>query len=110
MYSDFSKGIFKENPIFIILLGLCPTLAVSTQSKNVNIPCASVLVGLNAVNAIAWPVRPCVFKGPCPSNQLNWDIYGSYLVMNHGHVTHGPQGVGNITRRPFTNFFNNLIV
>jgi electron transport complex protein RnfE len=32
--SSFSKGIFKENPIFIILLGLCPTLAVSTQVVN----------------------------------------------------------------------------
>ena len=32
--SNFSKGIFKENPIFIILLGLCPTLAVSTQVVN----------------------------------------------------------------------------
>jgi electron transport complex protein RnfE len=34
MYSEFSKGLFKENPIFIILLGLCPTLAVSTQVVN----------------------------------------------------------------------------
>ena len=31
---NFAKGIFKENPIFIILLGLCPTLAVSTQVIN----------------------------------------------------------------------------
>jgi electron transport complex protein RnfE len=32
--NEFSKGILKENPIFIILLGLCPTLAVSTQVVN----------------------------------------------------------------------------
>lgn len=31
---DFIKGIFKENPIFIVLLGLCPALAVSTQVVN----------------------------------------------------------------------------
>ena len=31
---SFTKGIIKENPIFIILLGLCPTLAVSTQVIN----------------------------------------------------------------------------
>jgi len=31
---NFTKGIFKENPIFVILLGLCPTLAVSTQVIN----------------------------------------------------------------------------
>lgn len=34
MIDSFTKGIFKENPIFIILLGLCPTLAVSTQVVN----------------------------------------------------------------------------
>ncbi|MBT3274786.1 MAG: electron transport complex subunit E [Spirochaetales bacterium] len=32
--ANFTNGIFKENPIFIILLGLCPTLAVSTQVVN----------------------------------------------------------------------------
>jgi electron transport complex protein RnfE len=31
---EFTKGILKENPIFIIGLGLCPTLAVSTQVIN----------------------------------------------------------------------------
>ena len=34
MLTEFTKGILKENPIFIILLGLCPTLAVSTQVVN----------------------------------------------------------------------------
>ena len=34
MITEFTKGIFKENPIFVILLGLCPTLAVSTQVVN----------------------------------------------------------------------------
>lgn len=31
---EFSKGIIRENPIFIIILGLCPALAVSTQVVN----------------------------------------------------------------------------
>jgi Na+-translocating ferredoxin:NAD+ oxidoreductase subunit E len=31
---DFIKGLFKENPIFVVLLGLCPALAVSTQVVN----------------------------------------------------------------------------
>jgi electron transport complex protein RnfE len=34
MISEFTKGLVKENPIFIIMLGLCPTLAVSTQVVN----------------------------------------------------------------------------
>ena len=32
--SELTKGLWKENPIFIIMLGMCPTLAVSTQVSN----------------------------------------------------------------------------
>ncbi|MFA5569850.1 MAG: electron transport complex subunit RsxE [Sphaerochaetaceae bacterium] len=32
--SVLTKGIFKENPVFIIMLGLCPTLGVTTQVVN----------------------------------------------------------------------------
>lgn len=28
---NFTKGIFKENPVFVIALGLCPALAVSSR-------------------------------------------------------------------------------
>lgn len=31
---ELTKGIFKENPTFIIMLGMCPTLAVTTQVIN----------------------------------------------------------------------------
>ncbi len=31
---EFFKGFYKENPIFRIVLGLCPTLAVSNSLKN----------------------------------------------------------------------------
>lgn len=34
MIREFTKGIFKENPLFIIVLGLCPALAVSTEVIN----------------------------------------------------------------------------
>ena len=34
MIKEFTKGIFKENPIFIIVLGLCPALGVSTKVIN----------------------------------------------------------------------------
>ncbi len=34
MIKEFTKGFFKENPIFVLLLGLCPTLAVSTKVVN----------------------------------------------------------------------------
>ncbi|MBN2739249.1 MAG: electron transport complex subunit E [Spirochaetales bacterium] len=34
MIREFTKGILKENPLFIIVLGLCPALAVSTEVIN----------------------------------------------------------------------------
>ena len=30
----FTKGFFKENPTFVLLLGLCPTLATTTSAIN----------------------------------------------------------------------------
>ncbi|HFE63269.1 MAG TPA: electron transport complex subunit E [Caldithrix sp.] len=32
--AEFIKGIYKENPVFRLALGLCPTLAVSTSISN----------------------------------------------------------------------------
>jgi len=31
---NFLKGIIKENPVFVILLGLCPTLGVTSSAIN----------------------------------------------------------------------------
>ena len=31
---EFLKGIWKENPVFVILLGMCPTLAVTNSVVN----------------------------------------------------------------------------
>ena len=28
------NGIIKENPTFVMMLGMCPTLAVTTSAKN----------------------------------------------------------------------------
>ena len=33
-FSELTKGIIKENPIFVIVLGMCPTLATSTSVDN----------------------------------------------------------------------------
>jgi electron transport complex protein RnfE len=31
---NFTKGFIKDNPVFVLLLGLCPTLAVTTSAIN----------------------------------------------------------------------------
>ena len=34
LFQEFMKGIWKENPILVSLLGLCPTLAVTVSGEN----------------------------------------------------------------------------
>ncbi|MBD3296357.1 MAG: electron transport complex subunit RsxE, partial [Candidatus Omnitrophica bacterium] len=29
---DFIKGLWRENPVFVQVLGMCPTLAVTTKA------------------------------------------------------------------------------
>ena len=31
---NLTRGIIKENPIFVLLLGMCPTLGVTTSGTN----------------------------------------------------------------------------
>ena len=33
-WQTFTKGFFKENPTFVLLLGMCPTLGVTTSAIN----------------------------------------------------------------------------
>ncbi len=34
LFRDFIKGLWKENPVFVMVLGMCPTLAVTTSAIN----------------------------------------------------------------------------
>jgi len=33
-WQNFTKGFLKENPVFVLLLGMCPTLGVTTSAIN----------------------------------------------------------------------------
>lgn len=48
----FSNGIFNENPIFKLVLGTCPTIAVTTNAMNglgMGLAATFVLIGSNVV-------------------------------------------------------------
>lgn len=56
-----SNGILKENPIFILMLGMCPTLAVTTSASNgvgMGLSTTAVLVGSNVLIAALRKVIP----------------------------------------------------
>lgn len=50
----FSKGFFRENPVFVLLLGMCPTLGVTNSAVNglaMGLATTTVLLGSNMVIA-----------------------------------------------------------
>lgn len=52
LFQEFSKGIIKENPVLCLVLGTCPTLAVTTSAFNaigMGVAATAVLVCSNAV-------------------------------------------------------------
>lgn len=49
---ELAKGVIKENPALVMLLGMCPTLAVTTQAANgvgMGLATTFVLLGSNIV-------------------------------------------------------------
>ncbi|MBK5244853.1 MAG: electron transport complex subunit E [Eubacteriaceae bacterium] len=49
---NLTRGIIRENPIFVLLLGMCPTLAVTTSAINgmgMGLATMAVLIGSNVV-------------------------------------------------------------
>lgn len=65
---EFTKGLIKENPNLVGLLGMCPTLAVTTQAVNgigMGLATTFVLVGSNIVISLLRNVIPKSVKLPC---------------------------------------------
>lgn len=61
LFKEFSKGIIKENPVLCLVLGTCPTLAVTTSASNaigMGVAATAVLVCSNAVISLLRKVIP----------------------------------------------------
>jgi len=60
-FKTLTNGIIKENPIFVIVLGMCPTLATSTSVNNavgMGIAATFVLVCSNIMIAMVKNITP----------------------------------------------------
>ena len=65
---EFSKGIIKENPIFFLVLGLCPALAVSNNLNNalgMSLAVTFVLVFSNSIISLIRKFIPDKIRIPC---------------------------------------------
>jgi electron transport complex protein RnfE len=68
LWKEFSKGIFKSNPVFVILLGMCPTLASSTtvnDAVGMTAAVLFVLVGSNVIISLLRNIVPDKVRIPC---------------------------------------------
>jgi len=68
LFHEFFKGIIKENPTFVLVLGLCPTLAVSVSIINgigMGIAATFVLVGSNIIISLIKNAIPGRIRIPC---------------------------------------------
>lgn len=73
-----TKGIIKENPVLVLLLGTCPTLATTTSGLNglgMGVSTMAVLVCSNVVISLLRKVIPDKVRIPC------------YIVVIAGFVT-----------------------
>ncbi len=62
-----TNGLFKENPIFFQLLGMCPTLAVTTSAENglgMGLASTAVLICSNVVISLLRKVVPSKIRIP----------------------------------------------
>ena len=65
---ELTKGIIKENPLFVLLLGTCPSLATTTSLEGaigMGILFTFVLVGSNVVISLLRKIIPAQIKIPC---------------------------------------------
>ncbi len=68
LIKEFKKGITIENPTFGLVLGLCPTLAVSTSVVNaigMGVAATFVLLGSNIIISMVRKLIPDQIRIPC---------------------------------------------
>lgn len=64
---NFTNGLVKENPIFVQLLGMCPTLAVTTSAFNgvgMGLATTAVLFSSNIVISLIRKIVPAQVRIP----------------------------------------------
>lgn len=68
LLKEFVKGLWKENPVLVLLLGMCPTLAVTSNATNglgMGVATMFVLLGSNTVISLIRDIVPKKIRIPC---------------------------------------------
>ena len=65
---ELTKGVWKENPVLIMTLGMCPTLAVTTDAKKglaLGVATMLVMIGTNITISLFKNFVPTRIQTPC---------------------------------------------
>lgn len=68
MQQELTKGFFKRNPVFVLMVGLCPTLATTTSMNNalaMGVAATAVLVCSNVFVSLVRNLIPRGVRIPC---------------------------------------------
>lgn len=68
LLKEFTKGLWKENPVLVLMLGMCPTLAVTSSAANaagMGLATTAVLSGSNVVISLVRKFIPSKVRIPC---------------------------------------------
>lgn len=77
-WNNLTRGIFRENPVFVMMLGMCPTLGVTTSLENglgMGLATMFVLIMSNMVISLFKNLIPSTVRIP------------SYIVLIASFVT-----------------------
>lgn len=67
MMKEFTKGLWRENPVLVLLLGMCPTLGVTSSATNglgMGVATLFVLFGSNVVVSLIRNIVPKKIRIP----------------------------------------------
>jgi electron transport complex protein RnfE len=96
-YKELIKGLWKENPIFRLVLGMCPTLAVTTSLENgigMGAAATFVLICSNIVIAAVRNIIPSKVRIPCFIVIIATFVTIVDLLMNgFAHELHNKLGI-----------------
>ena len=68
IFKEFTKGFWKENPVLVLVLGMCPTLATSSDAVKglaMGLATTFVLMGSNLVISVIRKLVPGKIRIPC---------------------------------------------
>ena len=94
-----SSGIVKNNPTFVLVLGMCPTLGTTTSAENgmgMGLATMAVFAGVVAMCSVSFDALPQAADGACSAGYKLGYLFGTAWRAGIFHVLAGGAMLGAI--------------